>query len=285
MTTRGARWCRRSSQAGVRRVRITGGEPLLHPAGDRAGGLRRVARRGGPGADDERDAAREARPTAARRRAAAPHRVGGLARAGALLAHHARRAARAGPCRDRGRARGRVRGAEDQHGGPARRQRRRARVDRRVGLGARHRPALHRGDARRRGGASAAREARGSRRDARHVSHTCSSTTRVSATRAAVRPSTSPRATTRGRGSASSRGPRTRTAARATGCASPRTGRCARASPRTTAWARWISAQKGDVPGLVKAIGEAWALKPDVRTWKGCTEDTAADVSMRAIGG
>lgn len=44
-------------------------------------------------------------------------------------------------------------------------------------------------------------------------------------------------------------------------------------------------AQKGDVPGLVKAIGEAWSLKPDVRTWKGCTEDTAADVSMRAIGG
>jgi GTP 3',8-cyclase len=44
-------------------------------------------------------------------------------------------------------------------------------------------------------------------------------------------------------------------------------------------------AQKGDVPGLVRAIGDAWALKPDVRTWKGCTEETAADVSMRAIGG
>jgi len=44
-------------------------------------------------------------------------------------------------------------------------------------------------------------------------------------------------------------------------------------------------AEKGDVPGLVKAIGEAWALKPDGRTWKGCTEETAADVSMRAIGG
>ena len=44
-------------------------------------------------------------------------------------------------------------------------------------------------------------------------------------------------------------------------------------------------ATKGDVPGLVQAIGEAWALKPDGRTWKGCTEDTAADVSMRAIGG
>jgi cyclic pyranopterin phosphate synthase len=44
-------------------------------------------------------------------------------------------------------------------------------------------------------------------------------------------------------------------------------------------------ATKGDVPGLVQAIGDAWALKPDGRTWKGCTEDTAADVSMRAIGG
>lgn len=44
-------------------------------------------------------------------------------------------------------------------------------------------------------------------------------------------------------------------------------------------------AQSGDVPGLVQAIGEAWALKPDGRTWKGCTEETAADVSMRAIGG
>jgi cyclic pyranopterin phosphate synthase len=44
-------------------------------------------------------------------------------------------------------------------------------------------------------------------------------------------------------------------------------------------------AQAGDVPGLVAAIGEAWALKPDGRTWKGCTEDTAAGVSIRAIGG
>jgi cyclic pyranopterin phosphate synthase len=44
-------------------------------------------------------------------------------------------------------------------------------------------------------------------------------------------------------------------------------------------------AEKGDVPGLVRAIGEAWALKPDGRTWKGCTEETAAEVSMRAIGG
>jgi len=44
-------------------------------------------------------------------------------------------------------------------------------------------------------------------------------------------------------------------------------------------------AQRGDVDGLVAAIGDAWAMKPDGRVWKGCTEDTAADVSMRAIGG
>jgi cyclic pyranopterin phosphate synthase len=44
-------------------------------------------------------------------------------------------------------------------------------------------------------------------------------------------------------------------------------------------------AERGDVPGIVQAIGEAWSLKPDGRTWKGCTEETAAAVSMRAIGG
>jgi cyclic pyranopterin phosphate synthase len=44
-------------------------------------------------------------------------------------------------------------------------------------------------------------------------------------------------------------------------------------------------AEAGDVPGLVAAVGEAWAMKPDGRTWKGCTEDTAAEVSIRAIGG
>jgi cyclic pyranopterin phosphate synthase len=44
-------------------------------------------------------------------------------------------------------------------------------------------------------------------------------------------------------------------------------------------------AQEGDVDGLVRAIDEAWALKPDGRTWKGCNEDSAATVSMRAIGG
>lgn len=44
-------------------------------------------------------------------------------------------------------------------------------------------------------------------------------------------------------------------------------------------------AEAGDMEGLERVIGEAWALKPDGRTWKGCTESAAADVSMRAIGG
>jgi cyclic pyranopterin phosphate synthase len=44
-------------------------------------------------------------------------------------------------------------------------------------------------------------------------------------------------------------------------------------------------AEAGDVEGLVQAIDDAWSLKPDGRTWKGCTEATAAEVSMRAIGG
>ena len=44
-------------------------------------------------------------------------------------------------------------------------------------------------------------------------------------------------------------------------------------------------AQDGDIDGLVDAIGAAWALKPDGTTWKGCTEESAATVSMRAIGG
>ena len=44
-------------------------------------------------------------------------------------------------------------------------------------------------------------------------------------------------------------------------------------------------AKQGDVATLAGAIAEAWSLKPDGETWKGCTERTAADVSMRAIGG
>jgi GTP 3',8-cyclase len=38
----------------------------------------------------------------------------------------------------------------------------------------------------------------------------------------------------------------------------------------------------GDIPALLE---QAWALKPDGRVFKGCTESSAAGVSMRAIGG
>jgi cyclic pyranopterin phosphate synthase len=44
-------------------------------------------------------------------------------------------------------------------------------------------------------------------------------------------------------------------------------------------------ARAGDVDGIVAAVDEAWDLKPDGTVWKGCTESTAADVSIRAIGG
>jgi cyclic pyranopterin phosphate synthase len=44
-------------------------------------------------------------------------------------------------------------------------------------------------------------------------------------------------------------------------------------------------ANAGDVGGVVRAIAEAWEKKPDGRVWKGCTEASAAGVSIRAIGG
>jgi cyclic pyranopterin phosphate synthase len=44
-------------------------------------------------------------------------------------------------------------------------------------------------------------------------------------------------------------------------------------------------AEAGNENGIVGAIADAWAMKPDGDTWKGCTETTAAAVSMRAIGG
>jgi len=37
-----------------------------------------------------------------------------------------------------------------------------------------------------------------------------------------------------------------------------------------------------DLPGL---LDRAWAMKPDGRTFKGCTESSAANLSMRGIGG
>jgi GTP 3',8-cyclase len=44
-------------------------------------------------------------------------------------------------------------------------------------------------------------------------------------------------------------------------------------------------ARRGDAGGVVAAVSRAWALKPDGDTWKGCTESTAAKVSIRGIGG
>jgi cyclic pyranopterin phosphate synthase len=43
-------------------------------------------------------------------------------------------------------------------------------------------------------------------------------------------------------------------------------------------------AKAGDTPALGRAIDDAWALKPQ-SGWKGCTEPSAATLSIRAIGG
>jgi len=45
------------------------------------------------------------------------------------------------------------------------------------------------------------------------------------------------------------------------------------------------AARGGDADEIARQIGQAWSMKPDGRVWKGCTEETAARVSMRAIGG
>lgn len=45
------------------------------------------------------------------------------------------------------------------------------------------------------------------------------------------------------------------------------------------------AARVGDAAAIERRIAEAWAKKPDGTVWKGCTESTAASVSMRAIGG
>jgi len=44
-------------------------------------------------------------------------------------------------------------------------------------------------------------------------------------------------------------------------------------------------ARSGNVDEIVTAVGEAWKMKPDGEVWKGCTEPDAASVSMRGIGG
>lgn len=44
-------------------------------------------------------------------------------------------------------------------------------------------------------------------------------------------------------------------------------------------------AGEGDEAGIARRLKEAWAKKPDGETWKGCTEPTAKNVSIRHIGG
>lgn len=44
-------------------------------------------------------------------------------------------------------------------------------------------------------------------------------------------------------------------------------------------------ARAGDSARFAARVLEAWAKKPDGAVWKGCTEATAGSVSMRAIGG
>ena len=45
------------------------------------------------------------------------------------------------------------------------------------------------------------------------------------------------------------------------------------------------TARAGDVDGVVTSVARAWEKKPDGEVWKGCTEATAAEVSIRGIGG
>src|SRR5579883_2614439 len=44
-------------------------------------------------------------------------------------------------------------------------------------------------------------------------------------------------------------------------------------------------ARSGDERAVSEAVARAWALKPDGAVWKSCTEEAAAAVSMRTIGG
>lgn len=45
------------------------------------------------------------------------------------------------------------------------------------------------------------------------------------------------------------------------------------------------TARAGDAAGVAAAVADAWRMKPDGESFKGCTEPSAADVSMRGIGG
>jgi cyclic pyranopterin phosphate synthase len=45
------------------------------------------------------------------------------------------------------------------------------------------------------------------------------------------------------------------------------------------------AARSGDPAAIAEKIQSAWSMKPDGETWGGCTEPTARSVSIRAIGG
>jgi cyclic pyranopterin phosphate synthase len=44
-------------------------------------------------------------------------------------------------------------------------------------------------------------------------------------------------------------------------------------------------ARSGDAAAVALAVADAWTMKPDGESFKGCTETSAKDVSMRGIGG
>lgn len=44
-------------------------------------------------------------------------------------------------------------------------------------------------------------------------------------------------------------------------------------------------AKNSDAAGVAAAVSDAWKMKPDGESFKGCTETSAAEVSMRGIGG
>lgn len=44
-------------------------------------------------------------------------------------------------------------------------------------------------------------------------------------------------------------------------------------------------ARRGDLTGFAQRLAEAWSMKPDGKVWKGCTEQSARSISIRAIGG
>ncbi len=44
-------------------------------------------------------------------------------------------------------------------------------------------------------------------------------------------------------------------------------------------------ARSGDADTIANRVAAAWTMKPDGETWRGCTEETAAKVSIRSIGG